>query len=99
MNNRLKHSLNWKPHKILELIKKIYEISSIQFHDLRCALHGNRNYVLEESMKQHKVNAQDTWIKFSVSEKKNSLETCNTETTSPGQDEIVTSSLHRAASR
>ncbi|XP_078335537.1 uncharacterized protein LOC144626243 [Crassostrea virginica] len=68
MNNRLKQSLNWKPHKIPELITKINEISAIQFHDLRCALHGNGNYILEDTMKQHKV-APDVWLKLSRSEK------------------------------
>lgn len=47
MNNRLKQSLDWKPHKLPDLISKVNEISPFQMNDLRRAIHGNGNYILE----------------------------------------------------
>jgi len=69
MNNRLKQSLDWKPHKMPDLITKINEISAFQINDLRRAIHGNGNYILEDTLQQHRV-PPDVWVKMSQSEKK-----------------------------
>ena len=69
MNNRLKQSLDWKPHKLPDLVTKINEISSFQMNDLRRAIHGNGNYLLEDTLKHHRV-PPDVWVKMSQSEKR-----------------------------
>lgn len=69
MNNRLKQSLNWKPHKLPDLISKINEISAFQINDLRRAIHGNGNYILEDTLQHHRVQP-DVWVKMSQSEKR-----------------------------
>lgn len=55
MNNCLKQSLDWKPHKLPDLITKINEISAFQINDLRQAIQGNGNYILEDTLQQHRV--------------------------------------------
>uniref|UniRef100_A0A8W8N5E3 Uncharacterized protein n=1 Tax=Magallana gigas TaxID=29159 RepID=A0A8W8N5E3_MAGGI len=69
MNNRLKQSLDWRPHKLPDLITKINEISAFQINDLRRAIHGNGNYILEDTLQQHRV-PPDVWVKMSQLEKK-----------------------------
>lgn len=75
MNNRLKQSLDWKPHKLPDLVTKINEISSfqmnssIQRNDPCRAIHGNGNCIMENTLKHHRVQP-DVWVKMSQSEKR-----------------------------
>ncbi|XP_078319672.1 uncharacterized protein LOC144621043 [Crassostrea virginica] len=69
MNNRLKESIDWKPHKLPDLISKINEVSAFQFNDLRRSIHGSGNYILEDTFKNHHVSP-DKWVKMSQTEKR-----------------------------
>lgn len=69
MNNRLKESIDWKPHKLPDLINKINEVSAFQFNDLRRSIHGSGNYILEDTFKNHHVSP-DKWVKMSQTEKR-----------------------------
>lgn len=68
LNNRIKQSTNWKPQKLPDLIHKLNEISSFQLNDLRRAIHGNGNYILDDTVKRHHVSP-DVWVKMSKTEK------------------------------
>lgn len=69
LNNRIKQSTNWKPQKLSDLIHKINEITSFQLNDLRRAIHGNGNYILDDTVKRHHVSP-DVWEKMNKNEKR-----------------------------
>lgn len=66
INNRLKQVAEWNQHKLLELVRRVSKVSTMQLIDLRRALYGTGNYKLIDNA--HAISA-DIWHALTHAEK------------------------------
>jgi transposase-like protein len=68
INHRLKVLLQWKPRKTNELIDKLYDLVKMQTVDMRRALYGTGNFVLNHRFQKFKLT-KIAWSSKSENEK------------------------------
>ena len=55
INNILKLTVHWKPHKIIDLIDKLYDVVRLHYKDMRRAFYGEGNFKLDNSVLSFRI--------------------------------------------